>query len=144
MIVMYDNNLKFAREELEMTQTELGFVFGVKKATVSNWENCYDIIPLKKLIKFCNLYNYSLDYIVGFTNKNTFLKKIPKVDKIVIGKKLQALRKSLNLSQQQIADESSISRATYCHYEIGMNLISTLTLYTICKNHNISMDEFLS
>lgn len=140
---MLDNNLKYAREDLEMTQEELGYVFGVKKATISNWENGYDIIPLNKLIKFCTLYDYSLDFIVGFTRKNKIYPKLDKVDKVKIGKKLKDLRNNLGLTQQQIADECSISRATYCHYELGMNLVSTLTLYTICKNHKISMDSFL-
>lgn len=140
---MLDNNLKYAREDLEMTQEELGYVFGVKKATISNWENGYDIIPLNKLIKFCNLYDYSLDFIVGFARENKIYPKLDKVDKVKIGKKLKDLRKNLGLTQQQIADECSISRATYCHYELGMNLVSTLTLYTICKNHKISIDSFL-
>lgn len=140
---MLDNNLKYAREDLEMTQEELGYVFGVKKAAISNWENGYDIIPLNKLIKFCSLYDYSLDFIVGFTRENKIYPKLDKVDKVKIGKKLKDLRNNLGLTQQQIADECSISRATYCHYELGMNLVSTLTLYTICKNHKISMDSFL-
>lgn len=140
---MLDNNLKYAREDLEMTQEELGYVFGVKKAAISNWENGYDIIPLNKLIKFCSLYDYSLDFIVGFTRENKIYPKLDKVDKVKIGKKLKDLRNNLGLTQQQIADEYSISRATYCHYELGMNLVSTLTLYTICKNHKISMDSFL-
>lgn len=140
---MLDNNLKYAREDLEMTQEELGYVFGVKKATISNRENGYDIIPLNKLVKFCNLYNYSFDFIVGFTRENKIYPKLNKIDKIKIGKNLKDLRNRLNLTQQQIADECSISRATFCHYELGMNLISTLTLYTICKNHKISMDSFL-
>ena len=140
---MLDNNLKYAREDLEMTQEELGYVFGVKKATISNWENGYDIIPLNKLIKFCNLYDYSLDFIIGFTRENKIYPKLDKVDKVKIGKKLKDLRKNLGLTHEQIANECSISRATYCHYELGMNLVSTLTLYTICKNHKISMDSFL-
>lgn len=139
---MIDNNLKYAREELEMTQEELGYVFGVKKATISNWENGYDIIPLNKLIRFCNLYNFSLDYIVGFDRKNKIYPKL-KINKSIVGKKLKELRTKLGLTQQQIADICSISRATYCHYELGMNLVSTLTLYTICKTNKISMDEFL-
>lgn len=32
---MINNNLKYCREELEMTQQELGYVFGVSKNTVS-------------------------------------------------------------------------------------------------------------
>ncbi len=140
---MLDNKLKRCREELEMTQKELGEIFDVQKSTISNWENGYDIIPLKKLVKFSNLYNYSLDYIVGFDAKNTIYSKSLKLDKKEVGEKLKKLRKSLKLTQQKMADECGISRATYCHYEIGMNLITTLTLYSICKNHKISIDEFL-
>ena len=54
VVSMIDSNLKYCREELEMTQTELGYIFGVSKGTVSNWENGYNVIPLKKLVKFSN------------------------------------------------------------------------------------------
>ena len=140
---MIDNNLKYCREELEMTQTELGNIFGVSNSTVRGWENAYDTIPLRKLVKFCIQFNYSIDYVLNLTRENKHYSKIEKLDKFVIGKKLKSLREKLGLTQQKIADECSISRATYCHYEIGMNLITTLTLYTICKNHKISIDEFL-
>ena len=140
---MIDNNLKRCREELEMTQTELGYVFGVQKATMSNWENGYSIMPFKKLVKFSNLYGFSLDYILGLDKDNKSYSDKIKLNKKEVGKKLRKFRKELKLSQQKIADECGISRATYCHYEIGMNLITTLTLYTICKNYKISMDEFL-
>lgn len=141
---MLNNNLKFCRETLEMTQKELGFVFGVSSQTISGWENCYDIIPLSKLVKFCNLYHYSVDYVVGLTrsNKNYKNKKII-LDKKFIGGRLKKLRKSLGLTQQQIADECSISQTAYSNYELGINLISSMTLYTICKNHKISMDSIL-
>ena len=140
---MIKNNLKHCREELELTQKELGNIFGVSDSTVRGWENAYDTMPLNKLVKFCNLYNYSLDYIVGLSKENKVYPKIETLDKVIIGKNLKKLRKNLGLSQEKIANECSIARATYCHYELGMNLITTLTLYTICKNHNISMDLFL-
>ncbi len=140
---MVDNRLKECREELEMTQEELGYIFGVKKATISNWENGYDIIPFKKLVKFCNMYNYSLDYVCGLTRVNKEYPKINKLDKTDIGLKLKSLRKRLELSQQEVADLCCISRATYCHYELGMNLVSTLTIYTICKTYNLSMDDII-
>jgi len=78
VVDMLDNNLKFCRETLEMTQKELGFVFGVSHKTISGWENSYDIIPLSKLIKFCNLYEFSVDYVVGLArnNKNYQNKKL--------------------------------------------------------------------
>lgn len=49
---MLDNNIKFCREELEMTQDELGFIFGVSRKTVAGWENNHDTMPLPKLVKF--------------------------------------------------------------------------------------------
>ena len=36
--IMIDNNLKFIREDMEMTQKELGYVFGVHESTVCGWE----------------------------------------------------------------------------------------------------------
>ncbi len=136
---MIDNNLKWCREELEMTQTELGYVFGVSKNTVSGWENAHDTMPLNKLIKFCNLYDYSLDFVCGFTRKNIKCDKI-KTNKEKIGKRLKELRTNLNLSQQALADECNFSQATYSTYETGKFLINSITIYTICKTYDISMD----
>lgn len=140
---MFDNNLKYCREELEMTQEELGFVFGVSKKTVSGWENAHDTMPFIKLVKFCNLYNYSLDYVVGFTRKNIKYNKQIIINKEQIGKKLKEIRKELKLSQQQLADDCNISQTTYSGYERGDFLINTITIYTICKKYNISIDYIL-
>ncbi len=136
---MIDNNIKDCREELEMTQKELGFVFGVTKNTVSGWENGHDSMPFSKLIKFCNLYDYSLDYVVGFIRRNIKYDKI-KTNKDKIGKKLKELRNELNITQSILAKECGISQSTYSSYEKGKYLINTLTIYSICKKYNISMD----
>lgn len=136
---MYGNNLKYCREELEMTQLELGYVFGVSDSAIRSWENAYESIPLLKLIKFCNLYDYSLDFVVGLSRSNKKYGKF-KTDKVKIGKKLKELRNSLNLSQQQLSDECKISQTTYSGYEIGKYLINTTNLYYICKTYNVSMD----
>lgn len=140
---MLGNNLKWCREELEMTQKELGYVFGVHESTVSGWETGKDIIPLKKLIKFCNLYNYSLDFVVGLSRQNDKHINIDKVNKKVIGNNLKKLRTKLNLTQQKIANECMISQTTYSNYELGLYLINTLSLYTICKKHKLSMYEII-
>ena len=137
---MIENNLKYAREELEMTQTELGYIFGVSKGTVANWENGYGIIPLKKLIKFSNYSGYSLDFICGFNRTNKKFDKIDKTKRDNIGKNLKQFRKSLKLSQHEFARNCNIPQSTYSHYEIGYKLITTLNLYTICKTYNVSMD----
>ncbi len=137
---MIDNNLKFCREELEMTQSELGYVFGVSKYTVSGWETGKDTMPFNKLIKFCNLYNYSLDFVTGLTRENTKYKSKITPTKESIGKRLKEIRKTLNLTQQKLSDNCGFFQTTYSGYETGHYLINTITIYTICKKYNISMD----
>lgn len=140
---MINNNLKFCRESLEMTQKELGYVFGVAESTVSGWENNNDIMPLTKLVKFCDLYGFSLDYVTGLTRSNYSYSKINKLDRNKIGNNLKKIRTDLNLTQSKIAKECMISQTTYSNYELGIRLITTLTLYTLCKNHKLSMDEVI-
>lgn len=140
---MLNNNIKYCREELEMTQDELGFVFGVSRKTVAGWENNHDTMPLSKLVKFSNLYKYSLDYITGLSRSNNNYKEVKKLDKKNIGLNLKELRKKLGLTQQQVANECMITQATYSGYETGKFLITSLVLYTICYNHKISIYDII-
>lgn len=139
---MFENNLKNAREDLDMTQTELGYLFGVSRSAIKSWENGYYNIPLLKLIKFCNMFDYSLDYIMGIIKRN--IKYGPfTVDNIIISKRLKSFRKSLKLSQQELCDKCRIAQTTYSGYERGKYLINTTNLYYLCKTFDISMDYLI-
>ena len=137
-------NFKTCRQSLKLTQKALGEALNVAESTVRGWEKEYDFISLNKLVEFCNKYKFTIDYVVGFRKTNTNFKTIPLLDKKRIGKSLRTLRTSLHLTQQDLADECNVARSTITRYEIGINLITALNLYTICKNHKISMDKFLS
>ena len=136
---MLNNNLKFCREEIGMTQKELGLVFGLTDSTIRNWESGRETIPLSKLIKFCNINDLSLDYVIGLRRGNISYGKF-ETDKFKIGKKLKEIRTSLNLTQEKLSDECKIPQTTYSDYERGRSLITTDNLYYICKTYNISMD----
>lgn len=137
---MINNNLKYCREELELTQKELGNILGVSITTISKWELGYDQITLKRLVKFCNLYNYSLDYVCGLSKNNKKYNKKIYLNSKKIGLKLKKIRKFLKLSQDKFADKCSMAQSTYSHYENGINLITSLNLYIISKTYNVSMD----
>lgn len=140
---MIDNNIKNAREELDMTQKELGYVLGVSEFTISGWETGKDYIPLRHLIKLCNLYNLSIDYILGIKRKNVGYDKISKVNNIKLGNKLKYYRNKLGYSQSQLADELEISQSAYSNYEIGKRPVTTFILYTLSKKFKLSADEIL-
>ena len=140
---MLNNNIKYCREELEMTQEELGLVFGVSRKTVTGWETNQDPMPLPKLIRFSNLYKFSLDFITGLSRSNSNYIETSKISKEKIGKNLKEIRKKLGLTQQEVAKECMITQATYSGYESGKYLITSLALYTICFNHKLSLYDII-
>ena len=95
---MLNNNLKYCREELEMTQEELGFIFGVSRKTVTGWETNQDPMPLSKMVKFSNLYKYSIDYIMGLRRNNDNYIEINKLNKKQVGANLKKIRIKLGLT----------------------------------------------
>jgi len=141
--LVFENNIGYCRQNIPLTQKELGKILGVSDSTVSGWETAKDTMPLEKMIIFCNLYNYSLDFLTGLSRKNEKYNRLEKVDMKEVGKKLKELRKNLKMSQTKIADECSISQSAYSNYEIGNHLITSLVIYTLCKNHKLSIDVLL-
>ncbi len=58
-----------------------------------------------------------------------------------IGKKLKELRKSENLTQQQLADILNLSRVNYTRYETDAVRPDYETLIAIADFYKISLDE---
>ena len=92
---MIVKRLKDTREDLDLTQKQVGKVLKVSNSTVSGWETGKDTIPLRKLINYCNTYEFSLDYIFGLTRKNNFYTPI-KINLNNIGNNIKNIR-SLNV-----------------------------------------------
>ena len=139
---MIYERMKDIRTYFGNTQQELADMLGVSRSTYAGWENNHDTMPLPKLIRFCNLYKFSANYVTGLSKTNNYI-ELEKANKTKIGNRLKTIRTKLNITQQDIADECMISQATYSGYENGKFLITTMTLFTICYNHKISMDEIL-
>lgn len=54
--------------------------------------------------------------------------------------RLKHLRKSLNLTQQQIADKIGIKRNSYANYEVGRNKPIDAIIHSLCREFNVSED----
>ena len=139
---MIVNKFKAIREyELNMTQIELAKILGVHSSTISGWENRKDLISIKRLIEFANLFNYSLDYIFGLVPKNVLFDKIY-VDLPSLAKNLKTLRIMNNMTQEQVAKKLNTNQNNYTHYETGINIIPTSFLYDLTKIYKpFSIDE---
>ena len=61
--------IKLLRDEFDLTQEDLGKKFFVTKGTVSKWENGHRSPEGITLSKLADLFDVSVDYLLGRTNK---------------------------------------------------------------------------
>ncbi|MFL0198833.1 helix-turn-helix domain-containing protein [Clostridium sp. WILCCON 0269] len=82
---MFGDRLKELREEMELTQDELGKMLNVSRQSVSSYES-QDIEPsINNIVKLANIFDVSLDYLLCRTKEkhNLNLKDIEDRDFIV-------------------------------------------------------------
>jgi len=141
---MYIKNLQKSREHLKFSQKELAKILGVNNSTLSGWETGKDTMPLKQLIKYANLFNFSIDYLFGINeNKNKIYYPL-KIELYVIGNNLKQIRKQNNFTLYNIAQKLNTSISTYWAYENGNILIPACFLFGLTKIYpNISLDKIL-
>ena len=137
-------NLRNSRENMDLKQKDIAEMFGVHYATVSGWETGKDTIPLERLIEYANRFNFSLDYLFGITKQNDTSYLPLEIDLNVIAQNLRKIRKSHNLTQEDVAKRINTSQASYAHYENSVNLIPTTFLYNLTDIYKpFSIDKIL-
>lgn len=137
-------NLRNSRENMDLKQKDIAEMFGVHFATVSGWETGKDTIPLERLIEYANRFNFSLDYLFGITKQNDTSYLPLEIDLNVIAQNLRKIRKSHNLTQEDVAKRINTSQASYAHYENSVNLIPTTFLYNLTDIYKpFSIDKLL-
>lgn len=66
---MYFRRIRDLREDADFKQIDLAEKLGVTQATYSDYENGKINAPIDILFKLCDLYDVSLDYLTGRTDK---------------------------------------------------------------------------
>ena len=62
---MYFRRLKDLREDHDMKQVDIAKYLGIQQTVYSRYERGVQTIPVEYLIKLADLYNVSVDYILG-------------------------------------------------------------------------------
>lgn len=62
--------LRDMREDMDLTQTELAESLHIKQNTYSQYENGQRGVPIDILIKLAEIFNTSVDYILGLTDES--------------------------------------------------------------------------
>lgn len=135
--------MKKIRDINRISQKEIANILNIARSTYNQYEQQYDIIPLKHLNNFCNYFNVSIDYIFNLSLEKKYIDEIDNISTKVSSARIKALRKSMKLSQNELAKNLNIAPSMLCKYERGYYLISTATLYSLSKNYHISSDYLL-
>ena len=139
----YGIKLKDLRDLYEVTQKDIAKVLNVSRSTYNQYEQQYDIIPIKHLNQLCNHFKISFDYVFDFTTIKRYKDEIDKIDTKISGKRLKELRKEFNLTQTKLAKKLNIANTIISEYERGHYPISTATLYSLSNKFHISSDYLL-
>ena len=65
---MLAKQLRYLRQSKELSQVQLAEKLGVKKQSVSNWENDNVIPSVEMLERIAEYFNVSTDYLLGREN----------------------------------------------------------------------------
>ena len=136
--------LKSLREDADLSQDELAGELGIpSRSSISDWETGRDTIPLKKLNKYSNYFNVSIDYILGLTKTKEYNPVNKSIDLEVMAKRLKEIRLKNGLTQEALAKELNTTHSTLSAYENAKVLITTSFVYQIAKKHHESIDWIL-
>lgn len=137
-------NLRYVRDDNDLHQYEVAKILGVAKSTYSLWETEINIIPLKRLIIFCNYFDVSLDFALGLSKEMKYENMKKEIDYEEHRKRLKKIRKLNRYTQTEIANILHTDNGVISRYENGKNLILTSFLIEYAKLFNISCDYIMT
>ncbi len=135
--------MKEIREEKGLRQKDVAEVMNVTKGSYSMWECGTDTIPLRRLNQFCNYFDVSIDYVVGFSDKRKYANAKPDIKFKITGENLKKIRNKKGLTQTALANELKINQPTWNRYEKSRTLILTVVLVELAKKYHYSIDKIL-
>ena len=140
MVIIMNNKLSNLREDNDYSQKDIATMQGIARPTYSKWEINEKIPPLPHINTLANIYDSSIDYLLGLKNINKPTTRIEKLNYMQIGHRITEIRKDNNLSMRELAKQLNTSHSTISSYEHKKHLILTSFAYQISKKYNISLD----
>ena len=71
---MYFQRLRDLREDMDMNQTQIADILGIKQTVYSRYERGFQTIPVEHILVLADFYGVSTDYIFGRTNNKAIAK----------------------------------------------------------------------
>ena len=139
----YKEKLKELREYNNMSQYDIAKLLNIKRSSYNQFEQQYDIIPIKRLNQIANFFHVSIDYLLGLTEIKQYKNSKFEIDFELSSKRLKEWRKSKKLTQQKLGEKLNASSFVIIHHENQRTILNTPFLYELCTKYHISADYLL-
>lgn len=126
------NTIKELRTEAGMTQEELGMLLNVQNAAVSKYESGKVPLTGETLLKLSKIFNVSTDYLLGAKGGNTML-----------GKRINELRKSSGMTQEEFGKKLGVIKQTVSSWENDLSEPNHAATIAIAKLFGVTTDYLL-
>lgn len=136
-------NLEKLRDEKDLLKKDVAKLVGVVESVYSEWENEKLSISTKRLYQIANLFEVSIDYMVGISAERIYIKNDNEIDIKLVSSRLKEIRKSLNMTMRDLASKFNTTSSAISNYENGKYLILSPFLIELCKFSNYSIDWVL-
>ena len=140
---MNENRLESLKDERDLKSKDVANYLNVNESTYSEWEHNKIPIPTRRILELADFYNVNIDYMLKLTDIRKKITSNNDLDLKLIGNRLKAIRKDLNLSLRQLGDELNCSFSSLGSYERGENLINCEILISLSKYSRYSIDYIL-
>lgn len=140
---MNNEKIKDLRDELEITQNQISDMLGCTRSAYSLWEINKNTIPLYYLNKLSNILNVNIDYLVDLSDKKSIIFNKVEIDKQELGRRIKQARKSINYTQEKLANKLNTTHSVISAYESGKTAVPTLFMIEIAKITKKSLNWFL-
>ncbi len=134
---------KYLRKTAGLTQAEIAKSLNVKENTYTKWELLINDMPIDVCNKLANIYNVSIDYLLGLSKTKNYDDSSNNIDYKILCQRLKILREKQGLNKKQLAINIRFKPATYNAYERGTNIPSTFSLIIIANYYHCSIDYLL-
>ncbi len=141
-LTVIEIRIKLLRNIKGLTQKNLAQNIGVSQALINSWENGYQNISLRGLIKLSYFYKVPIDYMMGLTTEydKTIYNYQKDLNLTYLGQKIKIIRKIEELTQEEFASILHTKRSNISYYEHGKMTISSSDLKEICNDFGFSAD----
>ena len=145
MKTKFISNIRTLRKEYNLSQNQLGIEIGYSKNMISLWETGLQTPCADAIVILSRYFQVSTDYVLKVSDDNTMLHRMDDfyVDLSIFNNRLKELRTNKNLSQEELAKRTGLTKTSINHWENAKCLPNAKAIVTLSNFFGVTTDYLL-